>query len=400
MKFRKYTFIAVMMSMVMWLSCTDLLPEAPKEEAVLDGPLDELTGEQYARFLRGDVAFARNFTADEGLGPNFVTSSCISCHAGDGKGHPSTTLTRFGQADITGNTYLHLGGPQLQNRALPGHTPELLPIGAPMSRFTAPAVTGLGYLSLVTDQDVVSWADPNDANGDGISGRAHWIDKPSFSITNPEIHGLTQSNKVIGRFGKKAAAFDLLHQTVNAYNEDMGLTSLYNPIDVATGLEIDPEITTKELNDVVFYLMTLKAPIQRDADNTNVTSGRQVFSTIGCASCHRPSMTTSKSNIAALSEKTFYPYTDLLLHDMGSRLDDGYTEGGAVSAEWRTPALWGLGLSAQSQGGKYYLLHDGRARSIDEAINYHGGEGEASQKKYNQLNAQDKSNLIQFLESL
>ena len=111
-------------------------------------------------------------------------------------------------------------------------------------------------------------------------------------------------------------------------------------------------------------------------------------------------MKTGSSPIAALSNKTFYPYTDLLLHDMGAGLDDGYTEGSATSSEWRTPALWGLGLSKNSQGGQYYLLHDGRATSIEEAILLHGGEGDLSKEKYKSLSSDEKKKLIQFLESL
>jgi CxxC motif-containing protein (DUF1111 family) len=125
-----------------------------------------------------------------------------------------------------------------------------------------------------------------------------------------------------------------------------------------------------------------------------------LFLTIGCAQCHRPEWTTGNSSIQALSNKTFYPYTDLLLHDMGPGLDDGYTEGSAKTSEWKTPPLWGLGLSKFSQGNQYYLLHDGRARSIEEAILLHGGEGQVSRDSYDALADSDKKQLIRFLESL
>ncbi|WP_425476357.1 di-heme oxidoredictase family protein [Paraflavitalea speifideaquila] len=111
-------------------------------------------------------------------------------------------------------------------------------------------------------------------------------------------------------------------------------------------------------------------------------------------------MKTGASPIEALAHKTFFPYTDLLLHDMGPGLDDGYTEGTATTPEWRTPPLWGLGLSKKSQGGQYFLLHDGRATSIEAAIGLHGGEGLPSSNGYKQLSAEDKRKLIQFLESL
>jgi CxxC motif-containing protein (DUF1111 family) len=129
-------------------------------------------------------------------------------------------------------------------------------------------------------------------------------------------------------------------------------------------------------------------------------TGEAMFNTIGCNKCHISEWKTPKSDVAMLSEKTFYPYTDLLLHDMGPGLDDGYTEGNALTSEWRTPPLWGLGLSKNSQGGNYYLLHDGRATSIAGAINMHGGEASSSQEKFNQLSESEKQSLIRFLESL
>lgn len=152
-------------------ACTKLQPAAPADDEILDGPVAGLSYDQNRHFLAGDVAFNNEvFTSQTGLGTIFVATSCGSCHAGDGKGHPFTTLTRFGQTDSTGNRFLQLGGPQLQNRALPGYTPEQIPVGATSSKFTPPANTGLGFLELVSDADILAMADPNDANGDGISG--------------------------------------------------------------------------------------------------------------------------------------------------------------------------------------------------------------------------------------
>jgi CxxC motif-containing protein (DUF1111 family) len=145
-------------SMVSLYSCEKLSPEAPAEDEILDGPVAGLTHSQSAQFLQGDNAFnARIFTESSGLGSVFVASSCGSCHAGDGKGHPFTTLTRFGQVDSSGNQYLHLGGPQLQNRALPGYTPEQIPAGATFTRITPPGTTGLGFLELVSDADIMGF---------------------------------------------------------------------------------------------------------------------------------------------------------------------------------------------------------------------------------------------------
>jgi len=376
--------------------CEWIIPPAPADNELLDGPVEGLTPAESARFLAGDIAFNDQiFTAETGLGPIFVATSCGSCHLGDGKGHPFTTLTRFGQADPSGNTWIGKGGPQLQNRAMPGYHPELLPPGVPFSRITPPANTGLGYLAALSDAQILANADEDDLNGDGISGVPNFIvPRPYF---HPGPHQQAVNGKYIGRFGKKAAAIDLLQQTVNAYNQDIGITSVFEPIDPLTHLPVGPEVDEQTIQDVVFYLRTLKAPTPR---NTDSKTGAGLFSTIGCGRCHIPEWTTPLSDIPALSQKTFHPYTDLLLHDMGPGLDDGYTEGSAETYEWRTPSLWGLGLSPNSQGGEYYLMHDGRAHSIAEAIQLHGGEAGNSRQLFEELSDEQKEQLIQFLESL
>jgi CxxC motif-containing protein (DUF1111 family) len=386
-------------AVVLLTACETLLTPEPAEDELLDGPVEGLSHEQNLQFLKGDISFNDEvFTPETGLGPLFVATSCGSCHAGDGKGHPFTTLTRFGQTDSTGNKFLAHGGPQLQNRAIPGFKPEQIPAGAMASKFTPPANTGLGFLELVSDADILAMADPNDSNNDGISGVPNWSSLPSY--LNINSNAVENNGKYICRFGKKAGAFDLLHQTVNAYNQDMGITSSYEPIDPYTGQETDPEVSNQVVIDLVFYLQTLKAPIQRNQDAPNVMLGKDVFTQIGCDGCHKVSLKTGDSPIEALSNKEFYPYTDLLLHDMGTELDDGYTEGSALTSEWRTPPLWGLGLSKNSQGGQYFLMHDGRARSIEEAILLHGGEGTSSRSGYTQLSSMEKAYLLEFLESL
>jgi CxxC motif-containing protein (DUF1111 family) len=380
-------------------ACENFEPAAPKGHELLDGPVDGLSESENIRFLRGDVAFNDEiFTADAGLGPLFVANSCGSCHPGDGKGHPFTTLTRFGQTDETGNQYHHMGGPQLQNRAIPGFTPEQLPQGVGYSKLTPPANTGLGFIDAVSDADILAWADPDDLNGDGISGVPNLVSMKEYLFARPNT--VEANGKYVGRFGKKGAAYDLHQQTAQAYNEDIGITSTYEPFDTHSRLAIDPEVSDQTILDVVFYLKTLKAPVPRNTSQPDILAGKEVFTQIGCAKCHRPEMKTGTSSIAALSNKTFYPYTDLLLHDMGPALDDGYTEGTAKTFEWKTPALWGLGLSKYSQGGGYFLMHDGRARSIEEAILLHGGEGQISNDKYKELTENEKLELIRFLESL
>ncbi len=399
MKKTYIVLVGIIAAIVLVQACSKLQPAAPNDDELLDGPVEGLSYEQNRQFLAGDIAFNDEiFTSANGLGSIFVATSCGSCHAGDGKGHPFTTLTRYGQSDSSGNQYMHLGGPQLQNRALPGFTPEQIPAGATFSKFTPPATTGLGFLELVSDADILAMADPNDANNDGISGVPNWIALPSF--ISPFANAIPLNGIYIHRFGKKAAAYNLLHQSVNAYNQDMGITSTFVPKDVYSGLDLDPEVTNQTVHNVVFYLQTLKAPIQRNQNDAEVILGKNSFIQAGCESCHKQTLTTGFSNIAPLSNKTFHPYTDLLLHDMGPGLNDNYTEGNAKASEWRTPPLWGLGLSPNSQGGQYFLMHDGRAKSIEEAIQMHGGEAGASKNKFNQMNAAERNAIIKFLKSL
>ena len=410
-KFKISTSVAALsflgLALMFVASCQNMLPSAPAGHDLLDGPMEGLTSGQQSQFLAGDIAFNDAvFTPETGLGPFFVATSCGSCHAGDGKGHPFTTLTRFGQVDSMGNTYMGNGGPQLQNRAIPGHNPEQIPEGIPNSKLTPPAVTGLGLLAALTDAQILENADPNDLDGDGISGVPNYVGSPDYF--DPQWFHESSGGKYIGRFGKKAAAVDLLHQTVNAYREDIGITSefvmhepsIYNSTNPGPDNAPDPEVASSTVRNVVFYLRTLKPPVPRNQGDADVMTGRQHFVDIGCGGCHVPQFITPQSDIAALSNRTINPYTDLLLHDMGPTLDDGYTEGSATTSEWRTPALWGLGLSRNSQGGQYFLLHDGRAATIADAVLLHGGEAEQARIKYQQLNETQKLQLIEFLEGL
>lgn len=380
------------------VACKELGPAAPREDELLDGPVAGLTSAQSARHLAGDIAFNDDiFTPETGLGPVFVANSCGSCHLGDGKGHPFTTLIRFGHTDSLGqNEFDH--GFQIQNRAIPGYEPEELPKGAPFAKFIPPINTGLGYLELVSDEDILAMAAANATNPDGVRGRPNWNLLPSY--VTPRPNSRRQGNRYITRFGKKGSVYNLFHQTVVAYNQDMGITSTFDPSDVYTLKSIDPEVSDREVRDVVFYLQTLKAPIQRNADDPAVLRGQQLFVQTGCESCHKQTLKTGYSPVTALSTTEFHPYTDLLLHNMGPGLDDGYTEGSAGGAEWRTPPLWGLGLAQNSQGGQVYLMHDGRARSIKEAIKMHGGEAASVQKRFEEMPAANQADVIAFLKSL
>ncbi len=259
MKNKKIPFVVSLLFFVVFitLSCENLLPSEVENSEILDGPIEGLTSSENLEFLDGDVAFNDEvFTTETGLGPLFVATSCASCHAGDGKGHPFSTLTRFGQSDESGNQFMHLGAPQLQNRALPGYAPEQVPNGASSAKFMPPANTGLGFLAALTDAQILAYADPNDSDNDGISGVPNYITAPSFF--SPKWFHQEINGKYIGRFGKKAAAIDLLHQTVNAYNQDMGITSTFSPKDTYSGLNIDPEVSDKTVILEVEGKMRLK----------------------------------------------------------------------------------------------------------------------------------------------
>ncbi|MDX1545862.1 MAG: di-heme oxidoredictase family protein, partial [Rhodothermales bacterium] len=381
-----------------------------------------LTPAQRAVHLVGDEEFNRTFGPEDGLGPLFVAPSCGTCHPGDGKGHPVFNLARFGRMGADGFDPMPAhGGPQLQHRAVPGYAPEQIPDGATgVARFTAPAVTGLGFLEAVDDATLLALADPDDRDGDGISGRVQRIDSTDFiaeivsleALLAGDASGRTRflpvEGKFIGRFGKKGLAINLLHQTVQAYIQDMGLTTDLVPQDLfnaqvgnfATDPVPDPEVGSGIVEAVVFYLKTLRAPERRNVDDPAVQAGERLFEAIRCAACHVPTLQTGASEIAALDRVTFHPYTDLLLHDMGPELDDGYTEGIALTSEWRTPPLWGLGLVETFQGGEAFYLHDGRARSLREAIRLHGGEGAASRAAFEALSAEEQEQLLAFLRSL
>lgn len=398
---KKLYIYTLLLSIGISNGCDKLAPVSPEEFDILDGPVEGLTVQEQIQFLDGDVAFNDEiFTIEKGLGPLFVGTSCVSCHAGDGKGHPFNQLIRFGDPNSADTPYPIFGDGknQLQNKAIPGFEPENLPQGVPFSKLIAPAVTGLGFLDAVPDTLILANADPNDVNGDGISGRPHYNKPPNYVSLRPG--SVSDGELYLFRFGKKANSYDLLHQTAGAYIQDIGITSIFEPIDTHSGLEVDPEISTQTIHDVVFYLKTLKAPIQRNQESAEVQEGKKLFEKIQCAACHLPTLKTGFSPIESISFKEFHPYTDLLLHDMGPGLDDGYTEGLAETSEWRTPPLWGIGLAKNSQGGKMFLLHDGRASSIEQAILMHGGEAQKSMTLYTELSNSEKSQLLEFINSL
>jgi CxxC motif-containing protein (DUF1111 family) len=410
----------VALSAVLLGACDTLMPGAPDPDHELVGAISELTGAQRAMHVVGDREFARVFSAADGLGPVFVAASCESCHAGDGKGHPVFNITRFGR--MSGGQFDAMraaGGPQLQNRAVLGYTAEVVPGGATgVARFTAPAVTGLGFLDAVDDSTLLRMQDPNDSNGDGISGRvqlvgandllARVVSLDAVADDGVPTRGTLVDGHYIGRFGKKALAVNLLQQVATAYHQDMGITSdiipdeIFNPqVGAFTGDGApEPEVPASVVNAVTFYIKTLRVPPRRNVQHPDVVAGEQLFKASACATCHVPTLTTGASHMPVFHRVTFHPFTDLLLHDMGPELDDGYTEGRATTSEWRTAPLWGLGLAHRQQGGTPRLLHDGRATSIEQAIGFHGGEASASRAWFTALSPEQKRQLLAFLNSL
>ncbi len=405
MKNKPKTFFAIVILVLATYSCSTLESSAPNADMLLNAPLDGLTQAQNKFFNEGANEFDEVYTTAKGLGPIYVATSCASCHAGDSRGHMFTILTRFGQIDSAGNTFLDKGAPQLQNHAIQGRTAEQIPAGATSSNFIAPIVSGVGLLELVSDADIIAMAKANENNADGVRGHPNWNSIPAYVV--PFANAITQGGKYICRFGRKASTYNLHQQTVQAFNQDMGITTSFlptNPINYLEGLNpvqsIDPELGDKDVNAAVFYLQTLQAPLQRNTSDAEVLQGKQIFINAGCETCHKQKLTTGFSSIDALSNKIFYPYTDLLLHNLGKALDDGYTEGTAKTNEWRTTPLWGLGLAANAQGGSVFLLHDGRAKSIEDAITLHGGEAEVSKNRFVNLSQKDKDALVKFLKSL
>ncbi|WP_416395500.1 di-heme oxidoredictase family protein [Allohahella sp. A8] len=288
--------------------------------------------------------------------------------------------------------------------------------GAPetFSARIAPNINGIGLLEAIPEAAILAKADPDDRNGDGISGRAQ------------EIRDPVTGESRLGRFGYKAGSFSVKHQVASAFNTDMGVMTTMLPSPDCGPQQVEcgssgAEIPDSEVNKLVKYISLLGVRPQRDYDNPEVRRGETVFNDIGCVGCHTPEQKTSQYHpLGELRNQTIRPYTDMLLHDMGPGLADNLGEGIASGSEWRTAPLWGLGLSACVTGGvtggrgwdafgldgyerctpDANFLHDGRARTIDEAIRWHGGEGEASKVAYEGLGGGDKGALLRFLESL
>ncbi len=389
-------------------------------------------------------------SARDGLGPLFNTNSCQGCHVKDGKGHPPlskdegfiSTLVRLSiPAETPAQQAMleKLGvvpepnyGDQLQPSGIPGvegeATPQLsyeeirgsfkdgetysllkptLHLTAPRygalhpqlqtSVRVAPAMIGMGLLEAIPESAILAQSDPNDHNGDGISGRPNRVWDASAQQT------------VLGRFGWKANQPSVAQQSSGAFQGDMGITSELFPEQPCTAAQTacqhappggKPEISREILNAVIFYASMLAVPARREVDDPVVLQGQKLFNQVGCAACHTPQFKTAqKTGFLELEYQTIQPYTDLLLHDMGEGLADQRPDFLASGQEWRTAPLWGIGLVATVNGHTRFL-HDGRARNLLEAILWHGGEATAARDQVLALSKAERESLLHFLNSL
>jgi CxxC motif-containing protein (DUF1111 family) len=390
-------------------------------------PATNLTTEQRETFLGGNSTFAFRWQIPV-LGPLFNHEACVGCHGGNGRGLSqigngsllSQALIRVslatGVPDVPGGNVPVPGlGLQLQDHATSG-LPEvivtqswiertevyddgevvslraprieprrpdgtLLPSDIRTSYRQAPGVFGLGLLEAVAEDTLLGLADPDDRDGDGISGRAN------------VVWDLERKTTAIGRFGHKATIATLREQTAAAFDGDIGLTS-------ALFLEPDGrrDLTDEQLEETTLFVSAIAVPAAAPRDAA-AQQGRALFDQLGCASCHVPTLVTGDHRIAQLAAQTIHPYTDLLLHDMGDELSDGRTDFTAHGPEWRTPPLWGIGL-AQVVSPDATFLHDGRARTLAEAILWHGGEAMASREAFRRAPRPSRDALIRFLQTL
>jgi len=409
-----------------------------------------LQGERRDAFFVGNALFNRNWVTApssteglDGLGPTFNASSCAACHFKDGRGKPPTEpgekpLSLLFRLSIPGED--EHGGPkpdpvyggQLQPLAVlgvpaegqmrlshstlegqyadgtpwsleePHYTLENLAFGAPhpelrVSPRVAPVMIGLGLLEAIPDAAMEKLADPEDRDGDGISGRVNHV----WDVQAQAVR--------VGRFGWKANQPSLSQQNTSAFRGDIGITSDLFPEEDCPSVQTScqqaphggaPEVDAQKLAQVTFYSRMLAVPARRDADAPDVLRGRSLFREVGCASCHVPRHETGTLEDAPeLSGQLIFPYTDLLLHDLGEPLSDHRPDFEATGSEWRTPPLWGIGL-VQTVNRHTRFLHDGRARSLEEAILWHGGEGERARERFRTLSATERAQLLRFLESL
>ncbi|MBZ9701122.1 MULTISPECIES: di-heme oxidoredictase family protein [unclassified Mesorhizobium] len=423
-----------------------------------------ITFEEEGTFKLGNALFRKNWVsspsstqASDGLGPLFNERACQNCHLKDGRGRPpqgtgSTSMflrlareasTEEEKAGLADHRLLNIPDPvygsQLQDFAVPGlrgegrmrvdHSEEKVGLGdgtvvslrkptyavddlayglldprTTLSPRLTPPMIGLGLIEQIAPADIIAHADPNDRDGDGISGRPNIVrDGMSGALT-------------LGRFGWKAQTASIRQQAADAFAGDIGISTPEEPkhwgdctaaekdcLAMPDGVQerLGPAEAPAPVMDLVtFYSQNLAVPARRDLGAPDVLAGKKLFYEIGCVSCHAPKFVTRRdAPNKAQAFQLIWPYSDFLLHDMGPGLADGQAVGEATGNEWRTPPLWGIGLTETVNGNNFYL-HDGRARSLVEAILWHGGEGQKSRDRFAAADAADRDALVKFLESL
>lgn len=393
-------------------------------------------------FRQNWVAAPASTTARDGIGPFFNAIGCSSCHFKDGRGRAPLMDGETGHGLLLrlsipgvdandGNLPDPIYGGQLQDGAVLGQTLEgkisifyqsiietfddgttvvlkkpsyqitnlgygAMATNLQISPRVANQMIGMGLLEAIPENTLLGFADENDTNKDGISGKLNYV------------HDVASNSKKIGRFGWKANQPSVRQQVAGAFLGDMGITtSLFPNENAPFGVALSaipnggtPEISDLNFDRVVLYSSTLAVPARRNYTEQNVLKGKKTFETIGCVSCHIPKIKTgSNHSIAALRNQTIRPYTDLLLHDMGADLADNTPDFKATGTEWRTQPLWGIGL-IQTVNNHTNLLHDGRAKNVTEAILWHGGEAKSAKDKFKKLNAAERSELLEFINSL
>lgn len=412
-------------------------------------------------FRKNWVSAPSSTKSSDGLGPLFNARACQSCHLKDGRGHPPTSqaiddrsvsmFLRLSIPAVTDEERAALAdgrigvipeptyGTQLQELAIQGHSGEgrmlvdyvnfpvtlaggevvtlrkpryrIVDLGyGPMHPETmisprmTPQMIGLGLLEAIPEADIVANEDPDDRDADGISGRAN-------RVWSRQLNAVA-----LGRFGWKAGQPTVLQQSAEAFAGDIGIGSPLVPMPWGdcmpaqaacrgaphggTPQRPSDEINGKLLDLVGFYARNIAVPARRDPASPDVLAGKQLFNSIGCVACHKPSFVTGDTSPDPhLRRQRIWPYTDLLLHDMGEGLADGRPEGRATGSEWRTAPLWGIGLTHLVNGHTFFL-HDGRARSVTEAILWHGGEAEPAKRAFTNLSAADRARLLAFVNSL
>ncbi len=436
------------LAIVLALAAKFALAQGDGSTEAFSQPVPGLSDAEREHFFSGRSLVRQSWIAapstDEqfdGLGPLYNRLACISCHPHNGRGQPPETadermLSMLVRLSVPGKG--EHGGPkphpayggQLNEEGIPGvpgegrailtwrevtkvtlADGEQVSLREPMLKFAELAygpiasvlsslrvgeqMVGMGYLDAVPAETLEAMT--KETKPDGVRGRVN-------RVWNPETKHME-----VGRFGYKANMPTLRAQSAGAFNGDLGITSLLFPDENCTPVQKacqkapnggSPELTAKQLNEVEFYLAHLVVPPRRGADAPKISSGETLFAQIGCASCHRPELKTDPNwRFPRLAGQTIRPYTDLLVHDMGKGLSDHRPDGLANGREWRTPPLWGIGLThAVSESGFY--LHDGRARSLVEAIVWHGGEAKKARDRFVGMGKGERDALIAFLNSL